>query len=70
MIGRKTRQRHSAVATTHRICEMNSMAVAASVYNLPMKQACVFEHNTEFHLAPATTTLGSRITQDQPRLQA
>jgi len=35
--------------------EMNSKAVEASVYNLSMKQACAFEHNTEFHPAPATT---------------
>jgi hypothetical protein len=48
MIGRKTRRR-SAVATTQRICDMNFKAVGASVYNLSMKQACAFQHNTEFH---------------------
>src|SRR6476620_3454048 len=35
---------------------MNSKAVGASVCNLPMKQACAFEQNTEFQPAPATTS--------------
>ena len=49
-------RRHSAVATTLRIRDTSPMAASASVYNLPMKQGCAFEQNTEFHPAPATTS--------------
>ena len=35
--------------------EMNSKATRASVCNLPMKQACAFEDNTEFQPTPDTT---------------
>src|SRR6266478_853052 len=39
------------------------MATKASVYNLPMKQACAFEDNTEPQPAPGTT----RRVRELPR---
>ena len=43
--------------------EMNSKATRASVCNLPMKQACVFEDKTEFQPTPDTT----RWARELPR---